>query len=231
MLGRGTFKAVFEGDTESNPELLKTLNEKPPFPIALLRNIEYQGTIVEGHSWYPLWGAIEMANINQDDSIQFLATPRSYATRDGLWWQTGLSQICWVQRVQKASAEFEILPVFSPPQSAIEAKVFLDRRLRVSENKGFGDDPIEWGVRIWQWNDSTSSEICDLINAGWASFSAWNGVSGDLATVFQQLESRYNDRKISQMADIAAWCNLGSAASEYRHGGAQYRICSAKAFT
>jgi hypothetical protein len=213
-LPRGRFKAIYEGTTDSNPEILKTLKKSPPFPLALLRNIEFKNEIVEGHCWYPAWGSFEVAEIAVGDKVQFLATPRYYATSDGLWWQAGLSEVCWVQ---KDGSQFDVMPVFAPPQDRLATQEFLADRMVVPTH--FSE------IRIFEWGEDYCQIVLNLLEEGWAGFSGWD--SGHFASIFKDLEDRYPSRKVTQMADIAALCNAGPPAGSLRFGGGQYKVCSA----
>lgn len=224
--GRGEYTAIYEGNTEDDPGLLETLENKPPFPLALLRHITYAGQVVEGHDWQVFWGAFESAVISPGDSIRFIAAPRWYAKGD--YWQSGLSQCCWVQR--NSPGEIEKIPVFSPPTTIGEATDFLNSRLAVAKNKTKWDDPREWGVRLFRWDDSAFEAVSELIEAGWASFAPPEQ-SPEFMEILDRLEdSGLSSRTIGDIADIAAWCNAGSVAADYRVAGTPYRLCSAREF-
>lgn len=211
----GIYSAIYEGDTISNPELLDTLNDKPPIPLVLIRHIEFNGEIVEGHEWKPLWGTFEAAMLSPGDEIQFMASPRFYA-KDDDYWQSGLANVCWVQ---KKSAVLEICPVFSPPRTIEEAQEFLSARLKAKKS-----------ARLWRWNNSCFESLHELIDAGWASFANWYPHQQGFDEVFSKLENRHQDKTIKQIADIAAWCNAGTVAYDFRHGGQEYKACSYKEF-
>jgi hypothetical protein len=235
---RGWYSAIYEGNTGS-PEIANTLARSHQFPLALLRNIEFDGHIVEGHDWQPFWGAIEAADLSPGDKINLLATPRSYPkgdlpkmpraniNSDRVWfseypinWSVGLSQICWVQKAPNKSET----PVFSPPETAEEAAIFLSCRLKIAEDRRL-EEISDWGIRITQWSSGFYCATLKLIEIGYASLAPWSIDDPDFGGIFTDLENHFRSRSISQIADIAALCNLGSAASEYRVGGSQYKIC------
>jgi hypothetical protein len=209
----GVYEAIYEGNTQDSPNLLATLDKRPPFPLALLRNIKFNGEIIEGHDWQPLWGAIEVADISPGEKIQFLAMPRWYPKAE--CWQTGLSQVCWVQR---ADREIECLPVFSPPLNGFDAGQFLSSRL---------SDPFNDSAIRVAWKDSTLEDLIALISMGLASFAPSINRLNPFRNLISRLEDQYRQRTVQQLCDIAAFCNTGSVACDRRVGGGEYRLCSA----
>jgi hypothetical protein len=222
---RRIYRACFAGTT-NNPKIAETLLGQPPFPLVLLKNVTLNGEEVSDHNWHPFWGAFEFAKIREGEGVAFVATPRPYL-HQGDFWEIGLSQICWVQ---PDAFEFETAPVFAPPQTRSEAEWFLSQRLLIATDRG--DEPQkyarDWGIRIARWDDECPAHIVRLIESGWASLGSWFPVMPGFEDVFRCLEY-LDDRTIQRLAEIAAWCNLGCAASEYRVSSG-WQICSAYNF-
>ena len=207
---RGIYSGTFIGSTE-DPTILNRLKRTPPFPLVLLENIIHQGEEIADHNWYPLWGAFEVEQWQQNQQLQFLATPKIYSKVDS--WQCGLAEICWVQSSEK---DFKPHPVFSPPQTQIEAEIFLSNRAVNAHNY-----PGEKTIRI-SWKAEYPELISELVAEGWAKLD-WNHTANSSA-LQKILNITPGDRTVSQICDIAALCNLGSVASDKNNE--KYRICS-----